>query len=73
VHLAHLGHALAGDDKYGDFGWNRQLAQQGLRRMFLHARQLTFRHPADGEALKIASPLPEELARFLARLAPALR
>ncbi|MGE5170692.1 MAG: RluA family pseudouridine synthase, partial [Rudaea sp.] len=38
VHLAHLGHALAGDDKYGDFAWNRELAGEGLKRMFLHAR-----------------------------------
>jgi 23S rRNA pseudouridine955/2504/2580 synthase len=65
VHLAHLGHALAGDDKYGDFAWNRQLAREGLKRMFLHAAQLTFRHPVSGETLQIASPLPEELSRFL--------
>ncbi len=29
VHLAHIGHALAGDDKYGDFAWNRELAREG--------------------------------------------
>ena len=28
VHLAHIGHALAGDDKYGDFAWNRELAEK---------------------------------------------
>jgi 23S rRNA pseudouridine955/2504/2580 synthase len=39
VHLAHIGHALAGDDKYGDFAWNRELAREGLKRMFLHARR----------------------------------
>ena len=68
VHLAHLGHALAGDDKYGDFAWNRELTREGLKRMFLHARQVTFRHPASGEALAIASPVPAELARFVASL-----
>jgi 23S rRNA pseudouridine955/2504/2580 synthase len=68
VHLAHLGHALAGDDKYGDFAWNRQLAREGLKRMFLHARQMTFAHPASGEATTIVSPLPGELARFLGRI-----
>ena len=73
VHLAHLGHALAGDDKYGDFAWNRELAQQGLKRMFLHARAVAFRHPASGEPTLIASPLPEELARFLARSSDAPR
>jgi 23S rRNA pseudouridine955/2504/2580 synthase len=66
VHLAHLGHALAGDDKYGDFAWNRQLAREGLKRMFLHARQIAFAHPVTGAAMAIASPLPEDLARFIA-------
>ena len=50
VHLAHLGFPLAGDDKYGDFAWNKALAKEGLKRMFLHARQLTFTHPADRRA-----------------------
>jgi 23S rRNA pseudouridine955/2504/2580 synthase len=71
VHLAYLGHALAGDDKYGDFAWNRELAREGLKRMFLHARQVTFRHPASGNAMRVASPLPIELARYLAALAAA--
>ena len=68
VHLAHLGHALAGDDKYGDFGWNRDLAREGLKRMFLHARQMTFRHPSTGDATEVASPLPAELGRYLRNL-----
>lgn len=68
VHLAHLGHAIAGDDKYGDFAWNRQLAKEGLSRMFLHARQTTFKHPASGEPMTIESPLPEDLDSFLASL-----
>jgi 23S rRNA pseudouridine955/2504/2580 synthase len=68
VHLAHLRHALAGDDKYGDFTWNRELAKAGLRRMFLHAARMTFVHPASGAAMTIESPLPAELARFVAKL-----
>jgi 23S rRNA pseudouridine955/2504/2580 synthase len=68
VHLAHLGYALAGDDKYGDFAWNRELSRAGLRRMFLHAHRMTFAHPASGEAMTIAAPLPSELERFLAQL-----
>jgi 23S rRNA pseudouridine955/2504/2580 synthase len=68
VHLAHLGHAIAGDDKYGDFAWNRQLAKAGLSRMFLHAGRITFKHPASGETMMIESPLPEQLASFLAAL-----
>ena len=66
VHLAHLGKTLAGDDKYGDFTWNRQLAKEGLKRMFLHARSLTFRHPIADQMITVESPLPAELARYLA-------
>jgi 23S rRNA pseudouridine955/2504/2580 synthase len=68
VHLAHLGYALAGDDKYGDFAWNRELARQGLRRMFLHACTLGFAHPVTGAAIVLESKLPPELQSFLERL-----
>jgi 23S rRNA pseudouridine955/2504/2580 synthase len=72
VHLTHLGYPLAGDDKYGDFAWNRTLAKAGLRRMFLHARKLGFSHPESGEWLEIEAPLSEALQMFLDRL-PAVR
>jgi 23S rRNA pseudouridine955/2504/2580 synthase len=68
VHLTHLGYPLSGDDKYGDFAWNRALAKTGLRRMFLHARKLGFLHPATGEWLEIEAPLPEALRAFLDQL-----
>jgi 23S rRNA pseudouridine955/2504/2580 synthase len=68
VHLAHLGHALAGDDKYGDFAWNRTLAREGLKRMFLHAHRMTFAHPSSGEPMTLEAPLPAELEQFLAKL-----
>jgi 23S rRNA pseudouridine955/2504/2580 synthase len=68
VHLTHLGFPLAGDDKYGDFAWNKALAKEGLKRMFLHAERLSFTHPVTGENVAFASPVPGELARFLARL-----
>jgi 23S rRNA pseudouridine955/2504/2580 synthase len=69
VHLAHLGFPVAGDEKYGDFESNRALAKQGLPRLFLHAADLEFVHPATGEAMKLHSPLPESLLRFLDTLA----
>ena len=65
VHLAALGHPIAGDDKYGDFELNRHLKKRGLRRMFLHARRLAFAHPLTGEPLVLESPLPEDLQQFL--------
>ena len=49
VHLASQGHAIVGDDKYGDFDLNKRLHKLGMRRMFLHAWRLQFTHPATGE------------------------
>jgi 23S rRNA pseudouridine955/2504/2580 synthase len=68
VHLAHLDHPIAGDDKYGEFEWNRALAPRGLKRMFLHAAELAFEHPLQGVPVVVKSPLPAELSRFLKTL-----
>jgi 23S rRNA pseudouridine955/2504/2580 synthase len=68
VHLAHIGFVLAGDEKYGDFAWNRTLHAAGLRRMFLHAQRLSLRHPISGAPLMLESPLPDDLAAFLLAL-----
>ena len=69
VHLAHAGHAIAGDDKYGDFELNKSLQKAGLKRMFLHAWRLQFTHPASGERVELHSELPPELENFLAHVA----
>jgi 23S rRNA pseudouridine955/2504/2580 synthase len=66
VHLAHEKYPIAGDDKYGDFAWNRALVREGLRRMFLHASRFAFAHPVSGDPVTIAAPLPAELEAFLA-------
>ena len=70
VHLAHKGHPIVGDPKYGDFEANRALARGALRfdRMFLHARQLRVTHPATGETLTLNAPLPPECETLLAAL-----
>ena len=61
VHLAHAGHPIVGDDKYGDFDLNRLLGRMGLKRMFLHAWRLRLSHPISGEAMELHSELPPEL------------
>ncbi len=71
VHLAHLGFPLAGDDKYGDFAWNRELGKAGLKRMFLHAACLTFAHPVSGASTTLEASLPPELERYLTSLTKA--
>ena len=68
VHLAHAGHPVLGDDKYGDFDLNRELAKRGVKRLFLHAGWLAFAHPLTQERMRLQSPLPGDMADFAARL-----
>lgn len=65
VHLASAGHAIAGDDKYGESGRQRALQKLGLKRMFLHAWRLQFNHPASGERLALQADLPPELRALM--------
>ncbi len=70
VHLASSGFPILGDDKYGDFGLNRVLQKTedsriALKRMFLHAHQITFLHPETGKPVTLKAPLPAECEQFL--------
>lgn len=70
LHLAALGMPIAGDDKYGDFAANRRCRVfPELRRMFLHAAALRFRHPQTGEETLIRAPLPAAFGAFPRRMA----
>jgi 23S rRNA pseudouridine955/2504/2580 synthase len=64
VHLAHAGHPVLGDDKYGDADLNRALAQQGVRRLLLHARRLALAHPLTHAPLRLETPLPTGMQRY---------
>ena len=68
VHLASNGHPIAGDDKYGNFEWNKALYKQGLKRMFLHAWRLQFNHPASAERVALQAELPAELQEHIAHV-----
>lgn len=68
VHAAHLGHPLAGDERYGDPEFNRRMREFGLQRMFLHAHSLGFRWPDSGEWFSIDAPLPTPLGAVLESL-----
>jgi len=70
VHLAHEGHPIVGDPKYGDFAANRVMARGEHRfaRMFLHARHLAFEHPATGDRVALEAALPDDCTRLLEAL-----
>ncbi|MEG3789086.1 RluA family pseudouridine synthase [Lysobacter sp. CCNWLW3] len=70
VHAQHIGHAVAGDDKYGDPEANKRLRDQaGLRRLFLHASTLEFALDGGREPYLLNAPLAPELIEVLDRLA----
>ncbi|MCW5589974.1 MAG: 23S rRNA pseudouridine(955/2504/2580) synthase RluC [Legionellales bacterium] len=68
VHATHIGFPLAGDDKYGDKAFNREMKTYGLHRLFLHAEQLTFTHPKTAALMTLTAPLADELTQCLSRL-----
>ncbi|MCA3440033.1 MAG: RluA family pseudouridine synthase [Rhodobacter sp.] len=73
VHMAHVGHALLGDQTYGG---RRRLggkatgagAANAFPRQALHAATLGFRHPVTGEMLEFTSALPPDMADLIAQL-----
>jgi 23S rRNA pseudouridine1911/1915/1917 synthase len=74
VHLASLGHPVAGDRTYGGKrtpGCRRpeaRAALESLARPALHAARLAFVHPSSGERLSFTSPLPPDLRALVAIL-----
>ena len=73
VHLSASGFAIAGDDKYGDFALNRALQKAtnergALKRMFLHAHQITFLHPESNKEMTVNAKMPPDCEKFLQSL-----
>jgi 23S rRNA pseudouridine1911/1915/1917 synthase len=66
VHLAAIGHPVAGDPVYGT-GTSRR-GPDRLSRLFLHAWRLELSSPADGHLIRATSPLPGELEEVLEAL-----
>ncbi len=60
VHMASLGHPVAGDEVYGP-----KPAIPELHGQCLHAKLIGFRHPITGDYLEFDSPLPEYFQKFL--------
>lgn len=58
VHLAHIGHPIAGDIKYG-------AESNPIDRLCLHAMQLKFRHPISGEMLDFSTKVPNEFSGII--------
>jgi 23S rRNA pseudouridine1911/1915/1917 synthase len=61
VHLASIGHPVAGDKLYG-------APASTLGRYFLHAQRITFASPGSGERITVEAPVPAELQQYLDHL-----
>jgi 23S rRNA pseudouridine1911/1915/1917 synthase len=61
VHLASIGHPVAGDKLYG-------ASASALDRYFLHAHRITFTSPSSGDRITVEAPLPPELQLHLDNL-----
>ena len=63
VHMAYLGHPVAGDPVYGP-----KKPEPGLQGQCLHARIIGFIHPSTGEYMEFDSGLPPYFTAFLEKL-----
>ncbi|MGB5275912.1 MAG: RluA family pseudouridine synthase [Gammaproteobacteria bacterium] len=66
VHAAATGHPVAGDKKYGDAVFNREMKRMGLQRLFLHASHIEL---PIGEGLSVHAPLTDDLSKLLDKIA----
>lgn len=66
VHMAAIKHPLAGDITYGG---DPVMAQRlGLKRQWLHAKELAFEHPTRHGEVRVTTEYPDDLAVALAKL-----
>ncbi len=70
AHMAEIGHPVIGDGKYGGSGqenmgdgWGAQLGGEISRKLHLHARSLTLKHPMTGAMLTLTAALPDHMGR----------
>ncbi|EJN6826872.1 23S rRNA pseudouridine(955/2504/2580) synthase RluC [Vibrio cidicii] len=68
VHTQYSGHPIAWDDRYGDRRFDAYTGQHGLDRLFLHAANIRFVHPATDAFMEINAPMGEQLEAVLASL-----
>jgi 23S rRNA pseudouridine955/2504/2580 synthase len=65
VHARYRSHPVAGDEKYGDKEFNKQMRTYGLKRLFLHSHKIEFTLPSTEQHIKIIAPLDADLQACL--------
>ena len=69
VHARHKGHAVVGDERYGDNSRNTRFRQLGLDRLYLHSAELAFDWA--GEHIHVTAPVDADWQRSLGALKKA--
>ena len=65
VHAAQVGYPIVGDNKYGDFSFNRKCQKMGINRMLLHAQNISFLLPKSGQKFNFTAPIDASLMAIL--------
>jgi 23S rRNA pseudouridine955/2504/2580 synthase len=68
VHAQYIGCPIAGDEKYGDKDFNKDMKQYGLNRLFLHAHTLEFEHPKTKRFISVTAEYDNCLKQTLKNL-----
>lgn len=73
VHMAHIGHPLVGDVRYGDSQQDQTLFSRVnvRRRLYLHAYRIRFYHPVKGKELTLTAAIPEEFGALMRAASPS--
>ena len=66
VHLGELGHHVIGDDKYGE-------PSNPLKRLGLHAYELSFVHPVTNKLMTFTAPIPKEFDALFEKVQPQVK
>ncbi|EKE01250.1 MAG: hypothetical protein ACD_21C00185G0001 [uncultured bacterium] len=64
VHATHIGYPIAGDEKYGDKEFNQEMRLLGLKRLFLHAKEMRFVW-SDGVKVNLVASLDSQLEQII--------
>lgn len=68
VHAASIGHPVVGDDKYGDWEFNKEMRKWGSKRLFLHAASVRFQLEVTEQKIAICACMDSDLLEVLKKL-----
>lgn len=68
VHCQYAGHPIANDDKYGNDSFSQYIKEMGCKRLFLHAKQISFTHPLSEEQIVVTAPYDQALNELMEKL-----